>query len=245
MRPTGTSPSRARSGSSPSAWSGWSCVSAIPPGAAARRDRRGDRVEVRRQRRPRVDHPRGVAPDDPRVGAVERVGRRVRRPDEQRLHGLSAGRCGTPGRRARRRRRGPGRPRRTRTGCDASARCCARRARGRRRASPTRPARGRSRRTRSGRGARAATRSRTTTPPVIEQLPSRVRAHDDGLDVAGRRLAGRVPRAALERAPAEVRAAARAAAHEVDLLPLALADVADRQVAGLRSNEKRQGLRRP
>ena len=30
-RPTGTSPSRARSGSTASAWSGWSCVSAIPP----------------------------------------------------------------------------------------------------------------------------------------------------------------------------------------------------------------------
>src|SRR5215216_994760 len=47
--------------------------------------------------------------------------------------------------------------------------------------------------------------------------------------VAGGGLAGRVAAAALEGAPAEVPAAA--GAHEVDLLDLVLADVADRQVA--------------
>src|SRR5829696_7255217 len=56
-----------------------------------------------------------------------------------------------------------------------------------------------------------------------------VEALDDRPHVAGRRLARRIPAAALERAPAEVLAAA--AAHEVDLLDLVLADVADRQVA--------------
>ena len=58
-----------------------------------------------------------------------------------------------------------------------------------------------------------------------------VAARDDGRHVAGRALPRRVARAALERTPAEVGAAALAAAHEVDLLDLVLADVADRQVA--------------
>ena len=57
-------------------------------------------------------------------------------------------------------------------------------------------------------------------------------ARDDGRHVARRALPWREARAALERAPAEVGAAALAAAHEVDLLDLVLADVADRQVAG-------------
>src|SRR5215211_4166300 len=52
-------------------------------------------------------------------------------------------------------------------------------------------------------------------------------ARDRAVAVGG--LAGRVAAAALEGAPAEVPAAA--GAHEVDLLDLVLADVADRQVA--------------
>ena len=48
-----------------------------PAGAAAARDLRGDRVEVGGERRAGIDHPRRVAPDDPRVRAVERVRARV------------------------------------------------------------------------------------------------------------------------------------------------------------------------
>jgi hypothetical protein len=68
---------------------------------------------------------------------------------------------------------------------------------------------------------------------------------DHGLDRAGRRLAGREAVVALERAPAEVRAAALALAHEVDLLdsfwptsPIVRSPVE-------RSNENRHGLRSP
>ncbi len=48
-----------------------------PARAAARGDLGGDRVEVRVERRARIDHPRRVAPDHPRVRAVERVRARV------------------------------------------------------------------------------------------------------------------------------------------------------------------------
>src|SRR4051794_27524631 len=57
-----------------------------------------------------------------------------------------------------------------------------------------------------------------------------VEALDDRAHVAGSGLAGRVAAAALERAPAEILAAA--AAHEVDLLDRVLADIADREVPG-------------
>ena len=62
-----------------------------PARAAALRDRGRQRVEVRVERRARIDDPRRVAPDDVAVGSVERVGRRVRRPDEQDLHGAQRG----------------------------------------------------------------------------------------------------------------------------------------------------------
>ena len=62
-----------------------------PARAAALRDRGGQRVEVHVERRAGVEDPGRVAPDDVAVGAVERVGRRVRRPDEQDLHGAQRG----------------------------------------------------------------------------------------------------------------------------------------------------------
>ena len=199
-------------------------------GAAARGRGRGDRRDVAGQRRPGIDDPRGIAPHDPRVGAVERERRRVRRPDERHLHGLSAARAGRPARRARRRRRGPARPRRRRRGCRRAATCCAR---------PLRPA-GREPR---GLDHAAAEVAEHVAPVEVEPRVAHdhaardravavaVRADDHRRDVAGRRLAGRVARAALERPPAEVRAAPAAARHEVDLLVLVLADVADREVA--------------
>ena len=117
IAPTGGSPSRARSASRPSAWSGWSCVSAIPPAPPRAAHRRGDAVEVRVERRPRIDDPGRVAPDDPGVRPAQRERRRVRRPDEQHLHRAQRGDdpVDRPVERDRRR-RGPARPRRTTTG---------------------------------------------------------------------------------------------------------------------------------
>ena len=61
----------------------------------------------------------------------------------------------------------------------------------------------------------------------MEQFPAACDCTITGLHVPRRGLARRVARPALERPPAEVRALAPAAAHVVDLLPRALADVAD------------------
>jgi len=52
-----------------------------PSGAAARLDRGGDVLDVLGDVGAGVDHPRGVAADDPRVRAGQRVGARVLGPD--------------------------------------------------------------------------------------------------------------------------------------------------------------------
>ena len=57
-----------------------------PAGPATRRHGGRDGVEVVLERRPRVDDPRRLAPDDPRVRPAERERRGVRRPYEQHLH---------------------------------------------------------------------------------------------------------------------------------------------------------------
>jgi hypothetical protein len=62
-----------------------------PARSSARRDRRGDGVEVRVQCRPRVHDPGRVASHDPGVGAVKRVRRGVRGRDEQDLHRAQRG----------------------------------------------------------------------------------------------------------------------------------------------------------
>jgi hypothetical protein len=53
-----------------------------PARAATRLDSGGHRGDVRRQRRTGIHHPRGIAPDDPRVRAAQRHRRRIRRADE-------------------------------------------------------------------------------------------------------------------------------------------------------------------
>ena len=141
------------------------------------------------------------------------------------------GRAGRRRRRGRRRTRGRGRPRRTTTGSATRSRVA--------RTSRARPARQPSRLDHA-----AAEVAEHVAPAQVGQpsvahdhaagdraVAAAVQALDHGPDVAWCGLARRVAAAPLERAPAEVRALAAAAAHEVDLLDLVLADVADREVA--------------
>ena len=84
-RATGTSPSRSRSAWIASEWSAWSCVSAMPPAPprAATSAATASTCDV--DRRPGVDHPRRIAPDDPRVGPGQRQRARVGREDARDL----------------------------------------------------------------------------------------------------------------------------------------------------------------
>ena len=243
---TGGPPSASRIASAPSAWSGWSWVSAIPPAPPRAATAAATASTCAGIAGPGVDDPGRVAPHDPGVRAVERVGRRVRRADERDVHA-----------RAYFERDAVDRPV-ERGDVDAAAGVLAERREARdlqrRRLDAARP---------------AALEPRPEDPALAEvaehvaaverdaavadddaardrAVPVRVRLHDHRLHVAGRALARRVARAALERPPAEVRALAACRARTKSISshsswptsPMASAPV-------LRSKEKRHGLRRP
>ena len=90
IAPTGGPPSASRSAAAPSAWSGWSCVSAIPPAPPRAATAAATAATCSASSGPGSTTQAGSRPDDPRVRAVERVGRRVARADERDVHGASA-----------------------------------------------------------------------------------------------------------------------------------------------------------